>query len=288
MSAAPEPATAKDDDEETLSAAMASMGLPKSFAASGGVSKQRRRRQQQQQQQHAAGPKRPEPRGAAAPLWHYLDLEQQQQGPFPLAEMRAWQTAGYFPAGTLAWAAEEESAADASPLADRPEFAYVSPLESVSPVDGGSPAADPPAAAAAGGANPLPASMEKYWEQRYRLFSRFDEGIQMDTEGWYSVTPERIAMHIAKRCAGRGIIIDGFVRSNEPDPWRASSAAPPMPKGAVGCRRAAAATRSPSPARATASSRSTTTVPASRWPATMPCAQFTLRALPDTVDSAAG
>ena len=205
---APEPATAEDDDEATLSAAMASMGLPKSFAASGGVSKQRRR---QQQQQHAAGPKRREPRGAAAPLWHYLDLEQQQQGPFPLAEMRAWQTAGYFPAGTLAWTAED-SAADASPLADRPEFAYVSPLESVSPVDGGSPAADPPAAAA-GGANPLPASMEKYWEQRYRLFSRFDEGIQMDTEGWDSVTPERIAMHIAKRCGGRGIVIDGFVRT---------------------------------------------------------------------------
>jgi len=40
----------------------------------------------------------------------------------------------------------------------------------------------------------------KYWKQRYKLFSRFDKGIQMDREGWFSVTPERIAHHIANRC----------------------------------------------------------------------------------------
>ena len=40
----------------------------------------------------------------------------------------------------------------------------------------------------------------KYWAQRYRLFSRFDDGIKMDKEGWFSVTPERIAKHIAERC----------------------------------------------------------------------------------------
>ncbi|CAG2169712.1 unnamed protein product [Oppiella nova] len=39
----------------------------------------------------------------------------------------------------------------------------------------------------------------KYWHQRYDLFSRFDEGIRMDSESWYSVTPERIAQHIAQR-----------------------------------------------------------------------------------------
>lgn len=39
----------------------------------------------------------------------------------------------------------------------------------------------------------------KYWPQRYSLWSRFDEGIWMDTVGWYSVTPEPIAIHIAKR-----------------------------------------------------------------------------------------
>lgn len=38
------------------------------------------------------------------------------------------------------------------------------------------------------------------WAQRYRLFSLFDEGCQMDLEGWYSVTPELVAAQIAERC----------------------------------------------------------------------------------------
>ncbi|CAH2035503.1 unnamed protein product [Thlaspi arvense] len=49
----------------------------------------------------------------------------------------------------------------------------------------------------------------KYWCQRYLLFSRFDEGIKMDEEGWFSVTPELIAKHHATRCNG-GIVIDCF------------------------------------------------------------------------------
>jgi methylase of polypeptide subunit release factors len=40
----------------------------------------------------------------------------------------------------------------------------------------------------------------KYWDQRYRLFSRFDKGVRMDAESWYSVTPESIAQHIAQHC----------------------------------------------------------------------------------------
>ncbi|XP_008798555.2 uncharacterized protein LOC103713414 isoform X2 [Phoenix dactylifera] len=49
----------------------------------------------------------------------------------------------------------------------------------------------------------------KYWLQRYLLFSRFDDGIKMDEEGWFSVTPESIARHHASRC-GNGIVIDCF------------------------------------------------------------------------------
>ena len=41
----------------------------------------------------------------------------------------------------------------------------------------------------------------KYWAQRRRLFKRFDEGIQLDAEGWYSVTPEVVADHVASRFA---------------------------------------------------------------------------------------
>jgi trimethylguanosine synthase len=42
---------------------------------------------------------------------------------------------------------------------------------------------------------------DKYWAQRRRLFSRFDLGCQLDAEGWYSVTPEVIADHVAHRVA---------------------------------------------------------------------------------------
>lgn len=31
--------------------------------------------------------------------------------------------------------------------------------------------------------------MRKYYFQRYRLFSKYDEGIELDDESWYSVTP---------------------------------------------------------------------------------------------------
>ncbi|XP_052257081.1 trimethylguanosine synthase-like isoform X2 [Dreissena polymorpha] len=51
--------------------------------------------------------------------------------------------------------------------------------------------------------------LRKYWAQRYRLFSKFDEGIRMDREGWFSVTPEKIAEHVADRCRC-DVIVDAF------------------------------------------------------------------------------
>lgn len=53
-------------------------------------------------------------------------------------------------------------------------------------------------------------ALSKYWSQRYRLFSRFDEGIQIDAEGWFSVTPEVISEHLAHRLAC-DIALDPFV-----------------------------------------------------------------------------
>jgi trimethylguanosine synthase len=49
--------------------------------------------------------------------------------------------------------------------------------------------------------NPHPQEIvhDKYWAQRRRLFSRFDLGILLDSEGWFSVTPEIIADHVANR-----------------------------------------------------------------------------------------
>eukprot|EP00092_Neocalanus_flemingeri_P011936 GFUD01012869.1.p1 GENE.GFUD01012869.1~~GFUD01012869.1.p1 ORF type:complete len:531 (+),score=211.61 GFUD01012869.1:148-1593(+) len=51
--------------------------------------------------------------------------------------------------------------------------------------------------------------ISKYWAQRYRLFSKYDEGVRLDAESWYSVTPEKIAEHIAERCRC-DLIVDGF------------------------------------------------------------------------------
>lgn len=52
--------------------------------------------------------------------------------------------------------------------------------------------------------------VKKYWLQRYDLFSKYDVGIKLDEEGWFSVTPEEIAAGQAGRCAGAGVVIDAF------------------------------------------------------------------------------
>jgi len=51
--------------------------------------------------------------------------------------------------------------------------------------------------------------VSKYWAQRYRLFSKYDKGIRMDEESWYSVTPEKIARHIALKCQC-DVVVDAF------------------------------------------------------------------------------
>lgn len=58
--------------------------------------------------------------------------------------------------------------------------------------------------------SPYPQVPNKYWGQRYRYFSKFDDGVTLDEEGWYSVTPEVIALHIADRvCCD--VLVDPFV-----------------------------------------------------------------------------
>lgn len=42
-------------------------------------------------------------------------------------------------------------------------------------------------------------TMRKYWDNRHKLFSRFDDGCQLDEESWYSVTPEWLAKETAQR-----------------------------------------------------------------------------------------
>lgn len=58
------------------------------------------------------------------------------------------------------------------------------------------------APASASGASPASRAEcphEKYWAQRYRFFSRFDQGCCITGDMWFSVTPEVIAIHQARR-----------------------------------------------------------------------------------------
>ena len=52
-----------------------------------------------------------------------------------------------------------------------------------------------------------------FWQQRYYYYSKYDEGIQMDNECWWSVTPEIIAEYIAKIAGPSAVVIDGFCGS---------------------------------------------------------------------------
>jgi len=49
---------------------------------------------------------------------------------------------------------------------------------------------------------------DKYWKKRYNFFSRYDEGISMDEESWFEVTPETVARHIADRMSECKTICD--------------------------------------------------------------------------------
>ncbi|KAF7241662.1 hypothetical protein EG68_10558 [Paragonimus skrjabini miyazakii] len=59
--------------------------------------------------------------------------------------------------------------------------------------------------------NPLgdPALL-KYWNRRYELFERFDQGVQLDKESWFGVTPESIAWYQASAIAGCDLVVDVF------------------------------------------------------------------------------
>ncbi|OJT02936.1 Trimethylguanosine synthase [Trametes pubescens] len=58
-------------------------------------------------------------------------------------------------------------------------------------------------------ASQVPEHLQKYFSQRERYFSMYASGCLLDEEGWYSVTPERVADQIAERCRC-GVILDAF------------------------------------------------------------------------------
>lgn len=46
--------------------------------------------------------------------------------------------------------------------------------------------------------HPLPPEIGRFWKQRFDIFLRFNEGIKLNKELWYLVTPEKLAEFIAK------------------------------------------------------------------------------------------
>lgn len=51
--------------------------------------------------------------------------------------------------------------------------------------------------------------VRKFWAKRNILFYKYNDGIQLDHESWYSVTPQAIAEHIAARCRC-DVVVDPF------------------------------------------------------------------------------
>jgi len=62
---------------------------------------------------------------------------------------------------------------------------------------------------------PIKKDLRRFYKRRYFLFSKYDRGVHLDEEGWYSVTPEVMAKHIASRVTQvygeeEGTVIDAF------------------------------------------------------------------------------
>jgi trimethylguanosine synthase len=51
--------------------------------------------------------------------------------------------------------------------------------------------------------------LDKHWQRRYEYFAKFDDGIQIDEVGLYSVVPEETALEQAQLVIGR-TVLDAF------------------------------------------------------------------------------
>lgn len=57
---------------------------------------------------------------------------------------------------------------------------------------------------------PFDSKLQRYWDNRYDYFGRFDEGILIDAEGLHTVMPEKAALAQALLLPGAKTILDGF------------------------------------------------------------------------------
>ncbi|CCJ08227.1 methyltransferase domain-containing protein [Methylocystis sp. SC2] len=57
--------------------------------------------------------------------------------------------------------------------------------------------------------SPFGERAQKYWDRRYELFSKWDEGVETDEVGLFSVKPERFALEIGNLLTGH-TVLDAF------------------------------------------------------------------------------
>lgn len=61
----------------------------------------------------------------------------------------------------------------------------------------------------------IPWDVQKYWHQRYSIFSKYDDGVWMTDDAWFGVTPEPVASKIAQHVSEaatvtKAVLIDCF------------------------------------------------------------------------------
>ncbi|KAF3480404.1 uncharacterized protein GIQ15_05751 [Arthroderma uncinatum] len=61
----------------------------------------------------------------------------------------------------------------------------------------------------------VPWDIQNYWAQRYKIFSKYDDGVWLTDDAWFGVTPEPVANKIAQHMAqsapdNKSILIDTF------------------------------------------------------------------------------
>uniref|UniRef100_A0A8H7N9C8 Uncharacterized protein n=1 Tax=Bionectria ochroleuca TaxID=29856 RepID=A0A8H7N9C8_BIOOC len=69
------------------------------------------------------------------------------------------------------------------------------------------------------GRHEVPWDIQKYFSQRYSIFSWYDQGICMTDDAWFGVTPEPVANQVAKDMydsdAKKTVLIDMFAGAGE-------------------------------------------------------------------------
>ncbi|PYI19929.1 RNA methylase family protein [Aspergillus japonicus CBS 114.51] len=61
----------------------------------------------------------------------------------------------------------------------------------------------------------VPWDIQNYWAQRYKIFSKYDEGVWLTDDAWFGVTPEPVANKIAEHMASAApadkmVLVDAF------------------------------------------------------------------------------